>query len=456
MQALRSRRRRWSGLTLVELMVAMALMTVLTGTIVFIFTQAQNIFQQVDAKVQVYQYARGAFDQMERDLANVQVTCDMDFFQDLNKDGHFEDGEQLNSGAGIDGTEEVMLRPPYNQGFNDVTRPPFNYHYGVTLRSPKYYQDVTDKTKYHAHDSIYFKSITQFQGQTSPALVEYALTDLNRERPKLEKRLWIVTGIDTSQNPPKMLVNQPPLGTNTPTSTLPIKQDLCLYVTDVNFQFFIKDKRRGDPSLGPDRFSPGTFYSAEELVSARPDPVTNNPPFPMFRNFWNGMPNKQPLQPNQLGQASYMVMCYYDRWHMTSGDDPASFTVTDSGKMHTQSQFDFPMMSPGDRLYVFGWSPQGTSGGAGGGAQQQQGIPPGDYTIKRIAPPQGAPLPPSSWLVEFNEHFSTVGVQNFVSDNYSYRAGWLPPAVRCTLRIKDAKAKEIRTISRTFKVLSSS
>ena len=50
-----------AGLTLVELMVAMALMTVLTGTIVFIFTQAQNIFVQVDAKGPVIvRFGRGS------------------------------------------------------------------------------------------------------------------------------------------------------------------------------------------------------------------------------------------------------------------------------------------------------------------------------------------------------------------------------------------------------------
>src|SRR4051812_8260346 len=107
-----TRHSRRSGLTLIELLVAMALMTVLTGTIVFIFTQAQTIFTQVDAKVQVYQYARSAFDQMERDLANVVQTSDMDFYQDVNKNGHYDPpsststvDEALNPGTGITGTD---------------------------------------------------------------------------------------------------------------------------------------------------------------------------------------------------------------------------------------------------------------------------------------------------------------------------------------------------------------
>ena len=70
------------GFTLVELMVAMALMMILTGSVVFIFMQAQEIFLTVDARVQVYQYARYSFDQMERDLANIVHTRDMEFFND--------------------------------------------------------------------------------------------------------------------------------------------------------------------------------------------------------------------------------------------------------------------------------------------------------------------------------------------------------------------------------------
>ena len=41
------------GFTLIELLVAMALMTILTGSVVFIFINAQTIFNTVDAQVQV-------------------------------------------------------------------------------------------------------------------------------------------------------------------------------------------------------------------------------------------------------------------------------------------------------------------------------------------------------------------------------------------------------------------
>lgn len=438
-RARRSPRR--AGLTLIELMVAMALMTVLTGTIVFIFTQAQNIFQQVDAKVQVYQYARGAFDQMERDLANVVVTSDMDFYQDLNKNGHYDTGEELNPGVGIDGTEEALLnQPPYSLGLPAI---PNHYHYGMTLRSPKYYQGTTDN-KYHAHDSIYFKTITQYQGSTSAALVEYALTDMNRERPKLQKRIWRVTGMDATQTPPRVQVN------DNPTSTKPVVQDLCLYVTDVQFQFFVKNKRKGD--VKAQKFSPGTFYTAEELVSSRIDPVTLAQPFAPFHNYWTGTPSQQ--IPSELGGQSYMVMCFYDQNHAGASDVGTFDDPQKLGWMRTNNWFDFPMLSPGDKIYVWG-GPNGSGVGTGGGTTQL-GVPTNDYQIKRFVDSSPNPANPSGqFYVEFNEHIS-IGSSNFQQSNYAYRAGWVPPAVRVTLRIKDAKAKEIRTISRTFKVLASS
>jgi hypothetical protein len=283
---------------------------------------------------------------------------------------------------------------------------------------------------------------------TSSAIVEYALTDLNRDRPKMQKRLWIVTGMDSTQNPPRVQINQ------SPTSTSPVLQDLCLYTTDVNISFFVKDKRMG--SVAGQRFSPGTFYSAEELVSARLDNVTNLQPFQPMRNYWNGSPNQ--AIPNPPGVQSYMVQCFYDRTHKTSGDDAGNFGPTNNGMMNTTAWFDFPMLSPGDRMYVYN-GPQASSSSTGtgsGSGSQATGVPANDYTIRGFVDSAPVNAPPSgNYFVQFNEQIP-VGTPNFQTGNYAYRAGWLPPAVRVSLRIKDSKAKEMRTISRTFKILAAS
>ncbi|HZV02295.1 MAG TPA: prepilin-type N-terminal cleavage/methylation domain-containing protein [Planctomycetota bacterium] len=416
--------RKKAGITLVELMVAMALMTVLTGTIIFIFSQAQAIYAAVDAKVKVYQYARTALDTMEQDLANVVASPDMDFFNDIvSKNGHYDPGEELGNGVGIDGTEEKQLGLPCPV-----------YHYGFTLRQPKYYANplFKDSGRLHSHDSIYFKTVTQSNGSTVVSLIEYAMVDMLKERPKLVKRMWVNTGADPNTN--KLTINGPPVGTNNGTQTTPITQDLCLYVTDVQFQIFVQDNRYGGQPT--DVYVPGTYYGAQDLVDAKISQVTGAPPFPAFRNFWRGLQFKPP------GQDDYMVQCYYDPSH-SGGTDQGQFDKSDNGLFHTQNNFDFPMLAAGDRIYIFDISP---------GALTNAGIQPNDYTIKGW--PKGAGVGPGR--IQFNETISTTG-PNFpgTSLNVAYRAGWVPPAIRVVLKIKDEKAKEIRTISRVFKVLSS-
>jgi type II secretory pathway pseudopilin PulG len=425
------RMRRGRAITLIELMVAMALMTVLTGTIIFIFSQAQTIYAHVDAKVKVYQYARTALDVMERDLANVVNSPDMDFFQDGaagTKNGHYDPGEELGNGVGIDQTEEKRL---------GLFCPIF--HYGFTLRQPKYYANpkFNDSGRLHSHDSIYFKTITQAQGNTVAAIVEYALVDWkDRERPKLQKRLWVLTGTDS--NTGKIIINGPPVGTNG-SQTTPIEQDLCLYVTDVQFSVFVKNNRQGD--LPTDRFTPGTFYTAQQLVDAKTDPITGLPPFPAMRNYWNGGQFKA------IGSEDYMVQCYYDPGHDGKGNDFGLFEQKDNGLFHSEKFFDFPMLGPGDKIYIFDApSPPGMS-------TIQAGVQQNDYTIKGWREVVGQ----SQKKIEFVERITTSGASFPGGGLYTaYRASFLPPAVRVQLRIKDEKAKEIRTISRTFKVLASS
>src|SRR5688500_6949528 len=130
------------GFTLVELMVAMALMMILTGSVVFIFIQAQKIFSTVDARVQVYQYSRYAFDQMERDLANVVRSSDMEFFDDLpppgGRVGRYDSGEEIPIRGAVDNAAI------YNNSF--------------TLRQPEEYTGA-DGLQYR-NDSIYFMTVT--------------------------------------------------------------------------------------------------------------------------------------------------------------------------------------------------------------------------------------------------------------------------------------------------------
>jgi prepilin-type N-terminal cleavage/methylation domain-containing protein len=398
--------RRRPGFTLVELMVAMALMMILTGSVVFIFIQAQKIFATVDARVQVYQYARYAFDQMERDLANVLRSSDMEFYNDKpppdGRQGRYDPGEEI---------------PISHAEDNDAI-----YNHSFTLREPDLYTGV-DQEK-HRHDSIYFKTVTSAGGDTSAALVEYALVDLDKERPKLVKRVWKVTSVDTSTpTRPKYQING---SVNpSPDQALPVKQDLCLYTIDARFELFVRNRRLDQ---APD------FYDCERLIAPLQYAPSNRQPFEPIRNDW-AAPDR-------------MIQTYYDSRHDQSRFQPdmGVFEPNERGLFHTQAYFSFPMLKEGDHLYLFG-----------GGM-----VIPKEYTIDAFVKPDGSAwLPsdqPTDMRIKFKENppdwpTGTPTTQPLLVD---WDSSWLPPALRVTLWIKDAKSLQTRSVQRVFKILSSS
>lgn len=400
------------GFTLIELLVAMALMTILTGSVVFIFMQAQNIFSTMDARVQVYQYARYAFDQMERDLANVVVSRDMEFFNDkpldtLGVKGHYDPGE------------EIPIRGTANKDGDPINGDTI-YNRSFTLRQPEPYDDA--KQRKHRQDSMYFKTVTVIEEKTSNALIEYALVDSDKLRPRMVKRLWRVTGVDVS-NPlaPRYEVNGTDQG-------LPLEQDLCLYAVDAKFEVFVKNRRRSDA---------GRYYEAKELVDPPRSERIGNP------KVFEPLPNAK-----GWGGTNYMIQAYYnERWK--SGMTPDFGVIdppTDSlpALFHTQANFAFPMLKEGDKLYL-----------------ADTNTPPAfkaqDYTIKAFVKDGTDPIepylptdPPQLMRIQFEERIETNGVQA----QARYAAAWVPPAMRVTIRIKDARSKELRTVSRIFKILT--
>ncbi len=404
------RRRRGRGFTFIELMVATVLMTILTGSVVFIFIQAQKIFIAVDAKVQVYQYARYAFDQMERDLANVIRTRDMEFFNDrappAGIKGRCDPGEELP----IMGTANLDGDPLTG---NDI------YNYSFTMRQPSKYAVRDDPSTEYFRDSIYFKTVTVVDGETQAALIEYALVDTEKERPKMQKRLWRVTGVDAA-NPlqPRYELNG---GSNEPE-----KQDLCLYAVESRFEIFVKNMRGSRP---------GEYYTTQQLIDPPIiDRVSGEKPFEKHRNWWGGGTHQ-------------MHQCYYDVTHEgTATPDLGIFQETaPNGPIlfRTQRNFGFPMLKEGDRIFLWG-------GDTGFKAQP--------YTIKAILRNGN---PPTAWeptfpinelRIQFEEPIE--GYQTGRQMEVRYGAGWVPAAVRVTVRIKDAKSLQHRSVARVFKILA--
>jgi prepilin-type N-terminal cleavage/methylation domain-containing protein len=394
------------GFTLVELMVAMALMMILTGSVVFIFIQAQKIFLTVDARVQVYQYSRYAFDQMERDLANVVRSSDTEFYDDLpppgGRVGRYDRGEEIPISGGEDN--------------------PTIYNHGFTLRQPDVYPGADGNS--YRHDSIYFKTVTATGGQTSAALVEYALKDLEKERPKLVKRTWRVTGLDTTTpTRPKFQING-----SVGNAAKAVEQDLCLYTIDVRFELFVRNRRTEQV---------GQFYDAKSLITPPRLTTTGKEPFEPSRNYWAG--------------NDRMVQTYYDGDHDQNATEK-DYGVWDENEnflFRTQRNFSFPMLREGDRIYMWG-GPPGQPGMA----------VPKEYTIESFRKPDGTPFlptdPATSMRIKLKEpppdrpQSLPAGAPMLVE----WDTCWLPPALRVTLRIKDSKSLQTRSVQRVFKILT--
>jgi hypothetical protein len=238
------------------------------------------------------------------------------------------------------------------------------------------------------------------------------------------KKLWRVTGVDRS-NP-----LAPRLEINGSDQARPLVQDLCLYATDAKFEVFIKNGRRSDS---------GDYYEAKDLVEP---PRRNRPGL--------GSPFVFEPLPNGSGWAgnNYMVQTHYDeRWNQRPTADMGVLEPASGGVptlFHTQQHFLFPMLNVGDTLWLA--DPNATPA-----------IKAQNYTIKAFVvegtdPPEPwePHLPKQKLRILFEEKIDTNNAQVQVT----YKAAFTPPALRVTIRIKDAKSRELRTVSRIFKILA--
>ena len=73
--------KRQSGFTLVELVIVIALMAILWGVAYTMFYQSKKVFSLSDNKLEMYQYARIAMDEISRDLKGATLKDNVDYFR---------------------------------------------------------------------------------------------------------------------------------------------------------------------------------------------------------------------------------------------------------------------------------------------------------------------------------------------------------------------------------------
>ncbi len=153
------------GFTLVELLIALALAMVLSGSIMWVAMQTQQIYQRSVAKVDLYSRLRYAFSLMENELARMRATCDLEFFVDSQSskeksNRHWDEREEIDASANLAGGWGSDRQ--YTEAPQVVER---------------YYQEVLkngDRVKRAAFE-VYFRGPVSIGGKMRQANIEYRL-----------------------------------------------------------------------------------------------------------------------------------------------------------------------------------------------------------------------------------------------------------------------------------------
>jgi type II secretory pathway pseudopilin PulG len=393
--------------TLVELMIAIALMLILTLQLSIIFGQSQKLYATADSLAQVYSNARAALDQIERDIANAVKSDQMEFFNDNRNAaagaGHYNLGEQNPTvfGRFIPGRYMHSFAVKQTSGYIPKDAARLGFDPAAKLRM----------------DSMYFRTFTTVNGEPREALVEYRLfvgadPRSPRPRPILQRIVTAAQQDPTTGNPMFDAQGFPKLERQDP-------QDVCYYVQEFQIEVMIRDRRRR---------TAGRFYSAKDACR------TSDPQYD----------SKPPALPNLLSGEDFAIEC------MDGKDDidPNAIIQSDDGKLHLRNGDRVARLQPGDRMYCI-------SRPYGNFRYDFSTINGGYLTIKDITQPSQGET-----VVSFEEE---AQVKRFITGQsalagapgieVAYRGAWLPQAIRVQMKIKDQRSTEIRTISRIFQLL---
>ncbi|MBL4848261.1 MAG: hypothetical protein JKY65_22310 [Planctomycetes bacterium] len=203
-----SLRRVGRNMTLVELLVAVALSVILIGVMTFVWIQSNKIFSTQLNRIETYQRVRVIMDTLERDLANTQLTSDMEFYTDTDQDGFYKDpsngGVDLampaSKGGGNfrdpnDETDPLLGQSEFGlDGGDDLNQPLFTR--APTIISPDPYEITTDgylDIRSYWRDEVYVRSFITIGDKNRPALIHYRLVQTSPGgRSMLRRRIWFV------------------------------------------------------------------------------------------------------------------------------------------------------------------------------------------------------------------------------------------------------------------------
>lgn len=508
-----SKRSKRKAFTLVELLVAIALGTILIGLVTFIWMQSTRIFSSTVNNLESYQRLRGVLDLIERDLANTNRTIDMEFFQDSNPNGRRDEApaEPLlaHSAAGsgpapsgspgtsfrrpVDPLDPLFNQPefceldnPSNMNFSDTP-----FFYAPILFSPPPYaitgQGYLEGRQYW-RDEVYVRSFVDAGGASVPALVHYRLVQQADGRSALRRRAWWTDESGAIVAPGPTITN--------PTDRTSV---LATGVCDLKFAFYYKPSTAAGGSS-----TEGHWYHVGCPVATDGGALDLSDRERGIRSAI-GLPEFQRAK-TKIGTANAISFVYegVGRIEQTAAGPPLFRTITDindgppSAGMSEYSNFDFSGVRPGDKIYLYDAQDDDTSSidpDGGGPAIARPAndygagivrFKDGAYTVDEIIS-QSDPTNPGSyfvgiklrepvnfyqlgrrWLIgpspgvgepTFNVDVSNMGAKGGPprmirsAFNVRYRVAFLPPAFLVRISLDDSYNKKVHQIERVVRLL---
>ncbi|MDF1666805.1 MAG: hypothetical protein P1V97_33955 [Planctomycetota bacterium] len=400
----------------------------------------------------VYQNLRTVLDTIERDIANVVRTTDMEFFEDKNGNGHYDlsnvpdDAEEI---VGLRGNElfYVDTKPDAGAGAPDSSLPDglsrdlnaVPYFYAPTLVRHSNYDGVVgwdneaDNSLIDGHrrDEFYFRTFTLIRGESRPVMVHYRLRipDNNPQRPTL---LRTVSFINRS--------------TDTPFAEPPRIDELADGITDLEFEMFYKESRIHDR---------GQFLDAKQLRAVDSGP----PPKAVV-----------PGLENQFNATA--VSLYY------TGDAIIENTRENGVWLRPEdTNFQFGAVRPGDRFYLYdaedddgngndtelaaqfgrkfltieqiiALQPTGNTLGSGESKIFIKFVETIDFSVLA-----GLAGEATTTVTEFSEPDKKRTI--YQSFKVKFRVGFLPGAFKVKFKYRDFRARRLKPFSRVIRVLGS-
>lgn len=507
--------RKRQAFTLVELLVSIALGTLLIGIVTFVWMQSNRIFSGTVNNLEAYQRLRALLDLIERDLANTNRASNMEFYvdEDPTKNGRRDPTEQLlthspaGSGAVAAGGPGDSIRVPVdpidplfgktefceddnasNIGFSNVP-----YFYAPTMFSPPPYA-IPDsgylESRSYWRDEIYVRTFASAGGSSVPAMVHYRLVKQADGRSSLRRRVWWTD--------PTGAVVAPAVGVQATDRTSMLASGIC----DLKFGFFFRPSTASGGSsteavwyhVGcPVSDDAGKLLLADEDRGIRTATATGG-----ISSQHEGLV--------QFGGANAVSFLYEGHCRLEKSDSgpPLLRTINavdapepSAANMALYTNFDFPGVRPGDKIYLYdaqddddeSIDPDGGGGAAtareaNAPAQEIFRFPDREYTVDAIIS-QTDPTNSNNYFVgiKLREPINLsqlgrywlngagVGEPTFdvttgnmgakggpprtirAAFNLSYRVPFLPPAFLVRISIDDRYNKRVHQLERVVRLL---